>query len=203
MKVHKIEEVFFSIDSGNVVSGVAVITRDKIIYAANIPNEDIISKVTEFSEKTRVTVIIEDIKPYAVKLSPQVIDTCKAIGELVYRVRSEAKLEYVLISRYEVKRWVFDTFQSMATERISKRIEYMDGYRIGRGEKGLRKKDGSLRVPSFHWVDDRVCLAAMKMYWKIDNPKPGKSNKHGLSKHSWQALALATFYINSTLNNPS
>lgn len=203
MKQRKIEEVFFSIDSGSVISGVAVITKDRIIYAANLPNEEIIPKVREFSEKTIARVIIEDIKPYAVKLSPQVIETCKVIGEFVYRVKNEVGLDYRLISRYEVKRWVFDNFPEMANGRIAKRIEYMDGYRVGKGEKGLRRKDGTLRTPSFHWVDDRVCLAAMKIYWGIDSPKPGKSNKYGLSKHSWQALALGTCYINSTPNNPS
>lgn len=197
MKVREIEEVFFSIDSGNVVSGVAVITKDRIIYAANLPNEDIIAKVTEFSEKTKITVLIEDIKPYAMKLTPQVIDTCKVIGELCYRVKNELGLGYVLVTRYQVKRWVFDCFFYMASGRISKRIEYMNGYREAKGEKGLRRKDGELRSPSFHWVDDRVCIAAMKEYWDIASPKPGKSNKYGLSKHSWQALALGTFYINS------
>jgi hypothetical protein len=128
----------------------------------------------------------------------QVIDTCKFIGELVYRLRSEfKKAEYVLVTRNQVKKWVFDSFPEISCDRINKRIEYLDGYRTGRGEKGIRKKDGTLRLPSFHWIDDRVCIAAMKKFWDIPTPKPGKKNVYGLSTHSWQALALGTYWIKS------
>jgi hypothetical protein len=198
----KIEERFFSIDSGNLVSGVAVTTREQVIYAGNIPNEEVIPKITEFSENANIIVLIEDIRPYAMKLTPQVIETCKVIGELMYRIKFELGLDYVLITRAEVKKWVFDRFEELSSGRISKRIEYMTDYREKRGERGYRKKDGSLRSPSFHFVDDRVVIAAMKEYWDIPTPKPGKSNKFGLSKHSWQALAVGTTYL-SKLSNPS
>lgn len=188
-------EIYFSIDVGNAVSGVAVLSKDSILEACNIPNDNMWNKIKEYYVKYDVFVIVEDIRPYSGKLTMQVIDTCKFIGELCYRLRKEYKLKYALVTRNEVKKWVFNAYGVVASERISKRIEYLDGYRTGRGERGLRKKDGELRSPSFHWVDDRVCIAAMKIHWNIDTPKPGKSNKHGLSKHSWQALALGTYWI--------
>jgi hypothetical protein len=135
------------------------------------------------------------MRPYSGRFSQQVIDTCKFIGEAVYRAKNEFGSNPVLITRNEVKKWVFDTFPAICNERIAKRIEYMDGYKTGKGERGYRKKDGELKKPTFHWVDDRVCIAAMKEYWKIPTPKPGKKNIYELSAHSWQALALGTCYI--------
>jgi hypothetical protein len=48
-----------------------------------------------------------------------------------------------------------------------------------------------MRAASFHFVDDRTVIAALKSIYNIPTPKPGRPNIHGLVDHSWQALAVA------------
>jgi hypothetical protein len=62
----------------------------------------------------------------------------------------------------------------------------------------LLYKDGRIwkaRKPSHNYVDDRIIITCMKVMWGIETPKPGKRNKIGISKHAWQALALASTRI--------
>lgn len=135
-------------------------------------------------------------------MAMQTIETAKLIGELKYRLKNELYVDFILIPRFDVKRWVFNTFPELVLDRINKKIEYLDiqGQRLGR-KRYRRKKDGELYKATLHYVDDRIVIAAMKEYWKLKTPKPGKSNEFGLKSHSWQALAVGTTYL-ATLTLP-
>ena len=191
-------KTIFSIDVGSEVSGVAVITTNSIEYAGIVENSLIIDKVREFLDNGAFIVLIEDIRPFKTGLAMQTIETAKLIGELKYRLRIELQADYLLIPRFDVKKWVFNWFHIQASELISKKIEYLDlqGERLGR-KRYRNKKTGEFYKPTLHYVDDRIVIAAMKEYWGIKTPKPGKSNEFGLKSHSWQALALATMYIDT------
>jgi hypothetical protein len=54
------------------------------------------------------------------------------------------------------------------------------------------------RKSSFIHVDDRVVTEAMKHLYKIPLPKAGKGYQFGLQTHSWQALAVATYFLYSS-----
>jgi hypothetical protein len=90
---------------------------------------------------------------------------------------------------------VFDTHGELCVERINKKIVALDDYGERKDRKRYRNKDGELRKASFHYVDDRIVIAAMKKHWNIPTPKPGKSNALGFSSHSWQALAVGSYYL--------
>lgn len=190
------------IDVGNLKSGLCVIDNEKIIYTSVLENDhNLYSKITNYSIHPNIIIVIEDIKPYTLQLTPQVIDTCKVIGEMVYRLKIEAGLRVEMVSRYDVKRWVFDTFSETVTPLIEKKIRakaypcsdietkelfYVDVY--GRKE----------RSPSFVYVDDKIVTEAMKVYYDIKKPSAGKGFDFGLKSHGWQALAVATTYLNKT-----
>jgi len=180
------------IDPGNKISGVAITSNDIIVHVENADNSGLFDLICNHSKY--VTVVIEDIKPYSVPLGQQVIDTCKFIGELCFRLEM-AKISYVLITRSDVKLWVFSNFNAMAVERIDKKIGYLHKWKENKGKKGYRNNNGDMRSASFIFVDDRIVEQAMRIHWDIQKPKPGKKNLHGLSKHSWQALAVATCYM--------
>lgn len=189
------KNVIVAVDAGNKVSGLIVLINGAIAYAENAANERVMTVIKEFnSSADTMLVLIEDIKPYSLKMAQSVIDTIKYIGSLEYRL-NEAKIEFKLYGRNKVKKWIFDRFNSICVARIDKKIEYLDKLRKSKGEEGLRSKDGSLRTASFVFVDDRVVIAAMKDLWSIPTPKPGKTNQYGISAHSWQALALAAFHL--------
>lgn len=185
------------IDVGSSISGVCVLDCGQIVIGFNCENDNLIGRIMEYTKKRDTIVLIEDIRPYDNKLSLQVIDTCKFIGELVYRLKVELSLPYRLIPRSYVKKWIFDAFTLICNDRIKKKILYRHESNIKKGKKGLINKDGEMRKPSFIWVDDRIIVACMKDYWQIPTPKPGKKSLFGLKDHSWQALALNTSFINT------
>lgn len=187
----------FSIDPGSEVSGVAVICNDNFIeYASVVENCKIIDKVSEFSVNANLIAIVEDIRPFNQGMAMKTIDTAKYIGEFLYRLKNEVCVDCRLFPRFDVKKWVFNHFGDLILERINSKIEYLDvqGERLGR-KRYRRKKDGELYKATMHYVDDRIVIAAMKEYWNIKTPKPGKKNEFGLSSHSWQALAIGTMYM--------
>jgi hypothetical protein len=187
----------FSIDPGSEVSGVAVICDDSSIeYASVVKNPEIIDKVREYLLNSNLIVVIEDIRPFRMGMAMQTIQTAKFIGELSYRLKNECFVDFELYPRFDVKKWVFERFNHLVLDRINSKIEYLDkqGERLGR-KRYRRKKDGELYKATMHYVDDRIVIAAMKEYWGLETPKPGKKNKHGLKSHSWQALALGTMYM--------
>jgi hypothetical protein len=149
----------------------------------------------------KIMVLIEDIRPFKMGMAMQTIETSKFIGELKYRLKNELSVDYLLIPRFEVKRWVFESFPGIVQEKIEKKIAYLDDIGERSGRKRYRKKSGELYKPTMHYVDDRIVISALKDYWKIPTPKPGKSNLFGLKSHSWQALALGTCYLDSIAKN--
>lgn len=186
----------FSIDVGSEVSGVTHISLDKgIEYVAILDNSLIIDKVRNIMLNRKIIVIIEDIRPFKMGMAMQTIETAKFIGELKYRLKNELQVDFELYPRFDVKRFVFDNFKDLCLERIGKKIAYLDDIGQRSGRKRYRKKTGELYKATLHYVDDRIVIAAMKEYWGIETPKPGKSNKFGLKSHSWQALALGTMYL--------
>lgn len=177
--------ILIAIDSGSTQSGVVVINGLKITYAANLLNRDVLKliKATKKEHKDLV-VLVEDIKPYSISLTQSTIDTCKFIGRVCFFMEA-GRVTHELITRHQVKKWVYDQFPTVVLERICKKIEY----------KNKRNNDGKLRKPSYVYIDDRIVIAAMKDLWKIETPKPGKRNSLGLTSHSWQALAVASVWL--------
>ena len=175
----------FCLDPGSDCSGIAYLSEGAITYADNIPNEAVVDKIEALRcSNDDFIVLVEDIAPYTLKLKQEVIDTCKFIGETLYRLRM-ARIDYRLILRWQIKQWVYNSFNEKIKGRIEKKIAASD------------LKDGKSRRSHFVFVDDRIVLAAMKYRWGIETPKPGKRNSLGLSKDAWQALALGTFFIDS------
>jgi hypothetical protein len=139
----------------------------------------------------------------------QVVNTIQFIGELKYRLKNEVCVDYVMITRGQVKKWVFDNYQEDCMELIDKKISYMDEYGEKKntmlevtGKKAkyrrYKTKDGSLRKATFHWIDDRIVIRVMKKFWKIPEAKKFKKNEHGFKDHSWQALSLIAYYMSTT-----
>ena len=172
------------IDPGNQHCGIVVLDGGKIISAFNIISDNLCNKLTHFLIHSNCTVVVEDIRPYSLRLTPQVIDTCKFIGEAVYRLRNEAGANVELMSRFEVKRWVFETFPHIALPLIRKKIE----------KKDQRTSSGQFRTPTMMYVDDKIVMEAMKFHYRIPLPPPGAGYMYGLKEHSWQALALASLH---------
>lgn len=196
-----------SIDVGSSISGIISLIGEKIDFVGILPNIGIIDKVREFSHIKNTVVVIEDIRAYSGKLSQDVIDTCKFIGELTYRLLNELQMDSVkLYPRSKIRKWVFDAFPDLCVAAIDKKIAYLDEYgrkkneelkAAGKKQKYRRyvTKSGELRKASFNYVDDRIVIAVMKRLWKIPEPKPFKPNIYGLKDDSWQALALASYYL--------
>ena len=181
-------DFFIGIDPGNKISGMTVLDNGHIVAALNLEHHNLYSKVTEFI-LYGAKIAIEDIRPYSLRLTPQIIDTCKFIGELVYRLRNEANASVELISRWEVKKWVFDTFPHIVTPLIERKIE----------KKGqVVASTGKFRTPTAVYVDDKIIMEAMKFHYKIPKPPAGSGYKYGLKEHSWQALALALLHHSSS-----
>lgn len=176
-------KIIIGIDVGNLNSGLVVLLGWQIQLVNNYANGLVFEKVMAYFVKYRhVSVIVEDIKPYAGNLSQQVIDTCKFIGELNWRF-NEVGIKYKMVTRATVRKWVFDTFPEMVLPLVVAIIE----------KRNEKNNDGKNRKPSFVYVNDGIVLKAMKIYWGIENPPPGKGYIHGLKTHTWSALALASF----------
>lgn len=193
----KVDKTIISIDPGDAISGITILKKGSIWVSSNLDNSHVmnfIGKHTADTPYNEIVAVIEDIRPYAAKLTMQVIDTCKYIGELRYRL-NETNIPSEWFPRSTIKKWVFDSFPGVCTPRIEAKMIYQDSRNIKLGKKGLRTKEGELRKPSFHYVDDRIVIAAMKERWSIETPKPGKTNKYRISAHGWQALAVGTYYL--------
>lgn len=179
------ENAVVALDPGPVVSGMVIVEDGAIAKASNAGNAALFNIMFDGGKaNVRPLVLIEDVRPYGVRLSQDFIDTCKWIGELEYRLKT-LNIAYKLIPRSTVKKWIFDTFPDIAVPRIEKEIILRDH----------RRKDGEYCKPSAGFVNDRIIREAMKKQWSIPTPKPGKTNAYGLSEHSWQALGLASYWI--------
>lgn len=188
------------IDPGSSVCGVVVLDDNAIAGAFNWSIPVLWGKISNFLIHPNLTVVIEDIRPYSVKLTPQVIDTCKLIGELVYRLRLEAGLNVILVPRGDVKKWVFDSFTDLAVAAIKKKVDkkmFMSCLIDTREIFWADANGKARRKENFTQVDDRVVTECMKVLYKIPAPKPGDGYKYGLKDHSWQALAAASYVSGS------
>lgn len=182
--------------------GMVVLDDGLIIDAFNLKLEQFYSKVTNYLLHNNCIVVIEDIAPYSLRLMPQVIGTCKTIGEVCYRLKNEAGSNVVLIPRSKVKKWAFDTFPDVCMPIIDKKIEKKgflacdiltkDEIRVYSNGDLWKKRKGS-----FVYVDDKTVTECMKHLYNIPPPKPGKGYMYGLIKDSWQALAVASVYLHT------
>jgi hypothetical protein len=177
-------QILVGVDPGDRQSGIVLLENGKIAYADNCDNEYVFTVIfgANIQKNSNIKIICEDIRPYSLKLSPQIIETCKYIGEIRYRLK-QAKIDVQFVPRNEVKKWVFDTFPDVCIPRIEQKI----------AKKGKLNANGEPRKPSFVWVDDRIIQAAMMKMWGIEKPKPGKKNPLGLKSHSYQALAIVSY----------
>lgn len=193
-----------SIDPGSVESGVAVIYQATLfenpLYGFLIKNESLVDEINKHYVKYNPIIVIEDIRYFKGKVSSQVLETIKFIGELNYRFKRELKLNVQYVTRGKVKKWIFDTYQGICVEYIDKKICYLDDYGERKGRKRYRNKNGELRKATFHWVDDRIVLNVMKRLWNIPTPKPGKKNIYGFAEDSWQALAAGSCFLSQYLD---
>ncbi len=180
----RISERIIGVDPSNQECGIVVLDNGRITTAFNVSSDLFYSKITEFLIHRDFVVVIEDLRPYTTRLTQQVIDTAKFIGEAVYRLKCEVGARIELIPRNEVKKWAFDKFPEICLPIIDKRID----------RKGYVSANGENRKASFVFVDDKVMTECMKSLYKIPLPKAGKGYLHGLQKHSWQALACASCY---------
>ena len=185
------------IDPGSLVSGICVLREGGVIIGSIVDNSLVVSLVEQEMKVARVTVVIEDIiNPYTIRLRPEVITTCKFIGLLQYRLSLIEGLIVVNVERHSVRRWLYGRLPGVVIPLVEKRIAYLDESGKRNDRKRYVTRDGSLRSPTFVFVDDRIVIAAMKYIFQIPTPKPGKSNLYGLKSHSWQALALLAYFKN-------
>lgn len=189
-----------SIDPGSKESGIAVIWQSELsgspLEGFNERNDLIVGKIRKHYVKYNPIVVIEDLRYFPGRISMQVLDTVKFIGELNYRLKVELGLKVEYVTRGKVKKWVFDTFPEECKARIDKKIAYLDAYGEKTGKRRYVNQGGTRRKASFHWVDDRIVIAVMKEFWGIPTPKPGKKNIYGFCDDSWQALASGTYFLN-------
>ncbi len=194
-----IEKIVVGIDPGSAICGVCVLEENQIIGAFNLKYSTLWGKISHFLINPKCVVVIEDIKPYSVQLNPHVIDTCKIIGEMVYRLRKEAGLEPVLVSRGEVKKWVFDSFPEICLGGVDKKNlkKRFLSCNVMTKETEYVFSDGrpfKLKKASYVSVDDRIVEKSMQFHYGFKLPEPGNGYPFGLKEHSWQALALASFF---------
>ena len=195
------EKIIWGIDPGSSICGVSKLSDGLIGDCFECEPKLVYRRIMSLCGADQVTIVIEDIFPYSLKLTPAVIDTCKLIGELTYRFKKCRQVSSVeLVARNSVKKWVFDTVPEVCLPRIAKKIDAKHTKNLSKGLKGLTKLDGEMRKPSFNWVDDRIVKEAMKIIHDIPEPLPGKSNIYGIKKdsHCWSALAVCSFFYHST-----
>jgi hypothetical protein len=178
-----------SLDPGTLKTGLVVLVNSLIQKGDTMENEAVFSLIDEWTllnqDANQLTIVYEDIRPYQCQLNMATIDTIKVIGRLEYVLR-QRRIDFVGISRNEIKAFVFNRCYGLLVEDVMKKI---------RKKKHLNK-DGSERAPSFHYVDDRMIVKSMREIWGIKKPNPGKRDELGIKDHAWQALAVATCYLN-------
>lgn len=195
------EKIIWGVDPGSAICGVSQLINGSIGECFNETPENVYKRIIALSGASKFIVIIEDIYPYSLKLTPQVIDTCKLIGELRYRFGKKRQcLSVNFVPRNTVKKWVFDTFHDLCMAKIPNKIAKRHESNLRAGKKGLVSKNGVMRNPSFNWVDDKIIVSAMRQLYKIPLPSPGKQNIYGIKDHAWQALAVCGYYFHTTPN---
>lgn len=192
------------VDPGSRSSGMVVLDGSDIIGAFNLDNEvDLFSKISKYSLHSNLMVVIEDIKPYTLRLTPDVIDTCKFIGMLVYRLKIAAGLNVELLSRFEVKKWCFDRFPHVCMPLIEAKINkklFEASDIVSREVKLLDNRGKPARKGSFIYCDDKIVIECMKDYYSIPVPEKRGKFKYGLKTHSFQALALVSCFNDKAID---
>jgi hypothetical protein len=178
-----------------------VLDYPNIIGAFNLPNDELFSKITNYLYSSNCTIVLEDIRAYSGQLTPNVIDTCKFIGEAVYRLKTSAGLNLELIPRHFVKKWVFDNFQELVVPLVEKKMrkKVFTACDLRTREEVEVWGDGKLyktRKASFVYIDDIMVTESMRELYKIEKVGKGRRN-NGIKSHAWQALAVATYYHRS------
>ena len=194
------EKIIWGIDPGSAICGVSKLSNGLIGECFECEPNEVYLRILTLSGANTFTVVIEDVFPYSMRLTPQIIDTCKLIGRLSEKFEQCKQVSSVeLVARNTIKKWIFDTVPEECIPRIEKKIIYKHTRNLAKGLKGLTKIDGEMRQPSFQWVDDRIVIAALKHIHNIPTPKPGKSNIYGLksTSHAWQSLAVCSFFYHS------
>jgi len=190
-----------AIDAGNKISGMVILDDGIIVVACVISNEDIYNKIASYSIHRDLTIVVEDIRPYSLKLTQQVIDTCKFIGELNCRLRIMAGFDVRYICRSEVRKWVYDTFPLVCEPLIDVKIEakmYSACIVATKEEVRVNGRGGNKRKSSFIYIDDKMVVASMKHLYKIAPRLPGKGYEYGLKTHAFQALALGRYSMTAS-----
>lgn len=182
------------IDPG-MTCGVAVLDDNQILACFNTNMTDIWGKINAYMIHPNYMIALEDIRPYSLPLTPDVLATAKFIGEAHYRLRMACGERCVLVTRSEVKKWVFDTFPAICLPRIAERIDkkLFDACEVlTRQEIRVNETGRPGRKPSHNYVNDQIVIAAMREYYKVPRKKKGEPAPFGLDGHSWQALGLAS-----------
>lgn len=195
------------IDPGSVNSGIVVLENGKIRQGYNVPNVEVVDFINkEYLLSTELHLIIEDVRPYSMRITDGIIQTIKFLGWIEGKL-SELGRAFELIPRHQVKQWVFVQFKTIAVPEIEKKI-----IRAGkRAEKKWQEAyDAAIKkelpepppfkprnsVPTFVYVDDRIVANAMRKWWNIKKPsRPGQRAAYGLKDHSFQALGLVSFFM--------
>src|SRR5690348_16020508 len=191
MKKEK-EQTLIGIDAGSTSSGIIVIVGNEIREGYNMSNDMIMGFITQEQSKcSNIKVIIEDVRPYNMRITNGIIETIKFIGQIEWRIRNILDIQVELIPRWNVKQWVFLQFKTRVVPKIEQKI---DAKIKKRDKKGLENKYRD--KVTFVWVDDRMIEHAMRKHWKIPRVgKVGQITPYNLREHSWQALALVSYYM--------
>jgi hypothetical protein len=186
------KQILIGVDPGDTHTGLTLVGEFGILHSEHISNFLLIDFIYRLKEENNsVLVIIEDMRPYNMRINDNVINTIKYIGQIEWRLQ-ELKIKYLLVPRWQIKNWVHWKYRDMCAVEINKKIEYA----AVRKAKILGiEDDGKRRKESYVYVDDRIVERGMRLWWDIKKPKVGQKVAFGLKTHGWSALAMVTFYI--------
>jgi hypothetical protein len=189
----KLPKMTWGIDPGSAICGVVCLLDRQIHLAFETTPDRVFEDIIEKSGANSFDIVIEDIRGFAGKMSNNVIDTCKLIGELNYRFRAHPSTRQIhYIPRSTVKKWFFDNYFTLLEKQVGANMTAINAQKQRLGKKGLITNAGVMRLPSFNYVNDRAIVAALR---QIEGIPAGKKNIYGLRDHSWQALAVAKAYL--------
>ena len=178
--MHDVSNII-GIDAGSTKSGVAIVTCGQVERGMVISNRDVCKLVAD-KKYSSYKIVIEDLRAYSTRLSQDLINTAKFLGQLEY-ILTKRKSDFLLVERVKIKKMVYDKYPKSEKDVREKIIQ--------RGKVNSR---GEYRKPSMIYVCDRVVANAMRYFWELPSGQ-GKRNKVGLASHSWQALALCSYLL--------
>lgn len=179
--------VVIGVDAGSESSGVVIILDGSISFTGNIPNPEVFELIRQYQQiEYKLRVVIEDVAAYSMRISSQIIETCKWLGEWRYRLKT-TRIAFRMVVRSKVKTWIFLEYAQLVIPMVEEKII----------KRHTVKADGSYYKASHMFVDDKIIVKVMEHRWAVECRKEGRSkvNQYGLKDHSWQALAVATMYL--------